>query len=381
MEASTICANLPSHLSSFVDTFVDFSVSGGLFLLPPPPITNPPPSSLPSPHRLVAIGDLHGDLTKSKQALRIAGLIDDSDRWTGENTTLVQVGDVLDRGGDEIKILYFLEKLKREALRCGGSVVTMIGNHEVMNVDGDFRFVAPSALSEFKNWADWFQIGVSMKTLCAGCPVPSNIFQGIPNSFPRIRKDFHQGFRARVAALRPNGPISTRFLSGNSTVLVVGESVFVHGGLLEEHVNYGLDRINEEMKDWINGLKGRFSPGFARGKNSMVWLRNFSDKVCDCASLQHVLATIPGAKRMIMGHTIQETGINGVCDNSAIRIDVGMSKGCGNGYPEVLEIIGNSRLRILTTKPVPVLQRNSSKQNVGLGVLLPEQPRQIQVEA
>ncbi|GAB2281973.1 hypothetical protein Dimus_016537 [Dionaea muscipula] len=50
--------------------------------------------------------------------------------------------------------------------------------------------------------------------------------------------------------------------------------------------------------------------------------------------LERVLATIPGAKRMIMGHTIQESGINGVCGNKAIRIDVGMSEGCINGLPE-----------------------------------------------
>ena len=43
---------------------------------------------------------------------------------------------------------------------------------------------------------------------------------------------------------------------------------------------------------------------------------------------------------MIMGHTIQETRINGACRNQAIQIDVGMSRECINGVPEVLEIIG-----------------------------------------
>ncbi|MCI90326.1 shewenella-like protein phosphatase 2, partial [Trifolium medium] len=67
---------VPNLLSSFVDTFVDFSVSG--IFLPPPPSSPPPPlpTRLPSPQRLIAIGDLHGDLKKSKEALRIAGLID-----------------------------------------------------------------------------------------------------------------------------------------------------------------------------------------------------------------------------------------------------------------------------------------------------------------
>ncbi|KAL7176754.1 hypothetical protein ACSBR2_030159 [Camellia fascicularis] len=136
------CKNLPHLLSSFIDTFVDFTVSG-LFLPPNPnPNPNPNPSlqtTYPSPDRLIAIGDLHGDLQKSKQALRLAGLIDPSDSWIGGSATLVQVGDVLDRGGDEIKILYFLEKLKRQAAKVGGKIVTMNGNHEIMNIDGDFR--------------------------------------------------------------------------------------------------------------------------------------------------------------------------------------------------------------------------------------------------
>ncbi len=37
----------------------------------------------------------------------------------------------------------------------------------------------------------------------------------------------------------------------------------------------------------------------------------------------------------MVGHTIQEQGINSACAERVFRIDVGMSKGCGNGEPEV----------------------------------------------
>ena len=37
----------------------------------------------------------------------------------------------------------------------------------------------------------------------------------------------------------------------------------------------------------------------------------------------------------VVGHTIQEQGINSACAEKVFRIDVGMSKGCGNGEPEV----------------------------------------------
>lgn len=349
------CTGLPAALSSFVDTFVDFAVSG-LFLPPPNPNpSTPPPTRYPSPDRLIAIGDVHGDLHKFKQSLRLAGVLDSSDRWIGGSATVVQVGDVFDRGGDELKALYFLEKLKRQAAGSGGAVITMNGNHEVMNIEGDFRYVTMSGLEEFKVWSDWFRVGNSMKSLCQGLPVPKDPFLGIPTRFRNVKEEFWHGFRARIAALRPDGPISARFLSQNLTVLVVGESLFVHGGLLPDHVLYGLERINEDVRDWINGFKGRFSPNYMRGRDSVVWLRKFSDELaknCDCSTLEHVLATVPGAKRMIMGHTIQRNGINGVCENKAIRIDVGMSKGCSNGLPEVLEIDRNSELRVLTSNPL-----------------------------
>ncbi|KVI08140.1 Metallophosphoesterase domain-containing protein [Cynara cardunculus var. scolymus] len=327
---------------------------------------------------VAAVGDLHGDLLKSKQALRLAGLIDSQDRWSGGSSTLVQVGDVLDRGGQELKILYFLEKLKRQAVKVGGNVITMNGNHEIMNIDRNFFCVHPSGLDEFQNWAGWFSTGNNMKQLCDGLQKPKDLYDGIPSTFPGIKQQYMNGFRARIAALRPQGPIATRFLSKNLTVLVVGESVFVHGGILPEHVDYGLERINEDVRDWITGSRETVSSDLVRTRNSLLWLRKFSNETaedCDCSLLEHALSTIPGARRMIMGHTIQRGGINGACNNRAIRIDVGMSQGCINGLPEVLEISEDSGLRILTSNPSDHQNRHD--------LLIPEQhgPREVEVQA
>ncbi|CAI9776370.1 unnamed protein product [Fraxinus pennsylvanica] len=364
MESQINCQILPSLVSSFVDTFVDFSVSGGLFLLPEP---NPnldlitsqnaknskDPACLPplqtvfaQPSRLIAIGDLHGDLYKGKQALRLAGLIDLNGRWSGGSSTVVQVGDILDRGGDEIKLLYFFEKLKREAAKVGGRIITMNGNHAIMNIDGDFRLVTSDGLKEFENWAMWLRVGNCMKKMCGGLDgngVIDDPFDGMPMEFRGIKPELLNGVRARMAALRPNGLIAKRFLSKN-----VGDSVFVHGGLLPKHVVYGLDRVNEEARDWILGLKLK----------------------------------VANQLRMIMGHTIQKHGINGVCSNQAIRIDVGMSRGCTNGLPEVLEINDKSEVKILTSNPLywKGYEASLSANKVdGLRSLIPEQ-RANQVE-
>ena len=66
---------------------------------------------------------------------------------------------------------------------------------------------------------------------------------------------------------------------------------------------------------------------------------------------------LPGAARMVVGHTIQEAGINSACDDRVFRIDVGLSKGCGNGEPQVLEIIDD--------KEVWQLQENAPPKRYG----------------
>ncbi|CAO2838580.1 unnamed protein product [Amaranthus hypochondriacus] len=390
VEESQTCKNLPKLFASFVDTFVDFSVSG--LFLPPPPTPNadtPLDTFYPSPDRLIAVGDIHGDFEKCKQSLLLAGIIDSAGNWYGGSSTVVQVGDVLDRGSDEIKTLYFLERLKRQAEKSGGKFITMNGNHEIMNIDGDFRFITIDSLKDFSNWAFWYNLGNSMKKSCSVfIDSPNDPFYGVPLEFKGIKKEFHDGFRARIAALRPNGPISTRFLANNVTVLVMGDNVFVHGGLLARHVNYGLEKINKEVRDWINGVREHLWRDIGRGRNSIVWLRRFSHELaesCDCEALEHVLATIPGARRMIMGHTIQGKGINGACEGKAIRIDVGMSRGCINGLPEVLEISKNSDVRVLTANPAYKDGYGARGMRIGrkdgLGVLLEDRPKQVEVRA
>lgn len=146
-----------------------------------------PRTILPAVPRIIAIGDLHGDLEKARRAFRLGGLIDENDRWIGGTTTAVQVlhacgmtagiawdhaactvqhargclpvrmplctgglctentsshpfvtpstqsrcvqvGDQLDRGHQEIEILYFLERLEREAAAAGGALHVLNGD-------------------------------------------------------------------------------------------------------------------------------------------------------------------------------------------------------------------------------------------------------------
>ena len=62
------------------------------------------------------------------------------------------MGDQLDRGNDEIEILYWLERLEREAAAAGGALHVLNGNHETMNVSGRFTYATPLAMADFLQW-------------------------------------------------------------------------------------------------------------------------------------------------------------------------------------------------------------------------------------
>lgn len=93
---------------------------------------------------LGAVGDLHGDLVQTMRVLQVAGLmaapvLGEPAQWVGGDATLVQMGDILDRGDDEIGILRLLWQLAEGAQEAGGAVYILNGNHETLNVAGDFR--------------------------------------------------------------------------------------------------------------------------------------------------------------------------------------------------------------------------------------------------
>ena len=87
----------------------------------------------------MAVGDLHADLDAARSVLRMAKMVDASGHWAGGSATLVQTGDMTDRGPDGRTLLTWLRSLEREAAAAGGRFVPLLGNHEVMNLQGDWR--------------------------------------------------------------------------------------------------------------------------------------------------------------------------------------------------------------------------------------------------
>ncbi|KAM0858570.1 hypothetical protein ACQ4PT_047760 [Festuca glaucescens] len=301
-------------------------------------ITGDPPTFVSAPgRRIVAVGDLHGDLYQTRAALVMAGVLSlesDAHVWTGGQTILVQVGDILDRGEDEIAILSLLSSLNVQAKSQGGAVFQVNGNHETMNVEGDFRSKEEYRTSLNGDW--------------------------LPLNFIKKQK----GFACRASLFKQGGPLACE-LARHPVILNVNDWIFCHGGLLPHHVAYGIERINAEVSNWMQGSSEDSDdpdlPFIAtRGYDSVVWTRLYSQDLVKRTQRSWNLSSViaeqtlksVGAKGMVVGHTPQNRGVNCKCDGKVWCVDVGMSYGVLHSRPEVLEIV-NDRPRVLKE------QRNS----------------------
>lgn len=231
---------------------------------------------------------------------------------------VVQTGDQLDRGDDERAILDLFERLRVEADAAGGAFHALLGNHEIMNVRGDLRYVTEGGFADFAGDA----------------------YGDLDD--PRLA-EFEPEQRGRMAAFLPGRPYA-RLLAERNVILQVNGTVFVHGGVLPGHVAYGIDRINQETRSWLRG-ETEF-PDILSGSDSPEWARLYSAEPdsAACATLSEVLSRLD-AKRIVVGHTPQRGGIASACDGRAWLIDTGMSAHYG-GPVEVLEIVGDS-VRVL----------------------------------
>lgn len=281
-----------------------------------------PPFRLPAAPRVVAVGDLHGDFSATQAVLRLAGALGPDGHWAGGNLVLVQTGDQLDRGGSEKEILDLFEQLAREAKAAGGQVIALNGNHETMNALGDFRYVTGDAVHDFDGLE------------------PDSPHAGV------VTGPMHE----RAAAFLPGGSMARR-LAERPVVAQVGDTVFVHGGLLPEHVRYGLDRLNQEVQAFLSG-QGR-PPAPMTDDDGPLWTRRYGSGKLDgqtCGILSDTLRSLQ-AKRLVIGHTVQEAGISSACEERVFRIDVGMSAHYGGHLVQALEIRGDQVKVLSAEKP------------------------------
>jgi hypothetical protein len=280
-------------------------------------------------------------------------------KWIGNNTYVVQVGDQIDRcrpfsnsdcmdngvtiedENSDLLIMEIFDCLHKIATKYDGAVYSLIGNHEVMNFDGDFRYVSKRGIEEYRN-----------------------------NDYIKERNEEFNKIRKKFACTR-------------NAIIVIGNYIFVHGGLAPLLVSkYELEDINKIIRLYIynnlesikdSKLKETYKLIVNSSSISPLWYRklamippddknnNILHKDCE-TYLDPVIKQLnikTELKGIIIGHTpqlsVHNKGINMACNNKIIRIDIGASKAFNkmfekndiNRKPQVIEILNNEKINIL----------------------------------
>lgn len=204
--------------------------------------------------RVVAISDIHGAFDAMIETLQRADVIDDDRAWSGGNTHLVIVGDILDRGPKSRAIMDLLMRLEGEALTAGGSVHVVIGNHESMNLIGDLRYVSKAEYAAFAD-DEMPEERASAFAAYAERDGKTALNEALRNKFDR---QFPPGFFALRRAFRPDG-VYGQWLLQKPVIVIVNGTAFVHGGLSPLVEQLGLEGVNRGLKndlvEYVSALK------------------------------------------------------------------------------------------------------------------------------
>mmetsp|Transcript_26972 Transcript_26972/g.31375 ORF Transcript_26972/g.31375 Transcript_26972/m.31375 type:complete len:491 (+) Transcript_26972:87-1559(+) len=356
-------------------TFIDENPSNPeSYQLPPFQEGDDVLTNLRKNQRILSFGDVHGDILALFKFLQASQLLHPNSTitnpiWDGGDSILVQCGDILDRGPNELLCFRFLVSLAQQAEKASGKVILLHGNHEALNSNGLFHYTDPNGDEEIE-----VVLGQTMDTVKS-------------EGTKRWRIQYAGNQPSRWSAFEPGGWLSKPLLCNMSVAAVVGKTVFVHAGLTKQHLlEYGgIQNMNTECRTWYDtplpselqnddgylfqsvdeviqnaNLRAKIAMqtmpkclGGGIGAASPVWMREYSSPadttpknslkaqkmMNECLDeLSKEIDCGYNIERMVMGHTPQSK-INTVLENKAWRIDVGASTGVLSGTPEVLEII------------------------------------------
>lgn len=261
--------------------------------------------------KIIVIGDIHGDFYSMLHALYQGKVINKKSEWIGGKTIVVQVGDQIDKGGrgflsvdntnddlEELKVIEYMHHLHLEAKKSGGAVYSLIGNHEIMNMLGDFRYATPGHIRGFG------------------------------------------GTQTRKELFKPGGPIARKLACNTNGVMMIGSWIFAHGGLLPMHLeNMNIESINQLTRDVLLGKKDINNLSNAEeellfGQTGLFWNRVYSNNLIEdsnrCRTLNQMLQILKiDNGGIVVGHTPYD-GIQSNCDNKIWMTDVKLSTAFGN---------------------------------------------------
>ena len=340
-------------------------------------------SGVAAGERIVAVGDIHGSYDGLVSILQRAELIDAETHWVGGEATLVQVGDLFDRGLQVREVLDLLMRLQGEAEAAGGQVIGLLGNHEAMNLTDFFRDVNPEIYAAFADDKSEklqqqgyrsFKKYWRARAEAEGAEPP--VFTSEVES--KWMAVYPPGFLEYMNAVGPAGHYGA-WLRSLPVAVIIDDVLFMHGGLSPALAGMTVDEINAKaaaelaMYDSTRRymIKKRMVPATAglssmmaayreqdppdpalaglanadtwliRSADGPLWFRGNAkwDEEIYTAEVAELLAGI-GAQRMVGGHTVQDEGrIEVRFEGRVFLIDTGMlSSVYEGGRPSALVI-------------------------------------------
>ncbi|KAI6108055.1 Metallo-dependent phosphatase-like protein [Pisolithus sp. B1] len=255
--------------------------------------------------RIVAVGDIHGDLLNAHRVLQMARVVDEDGLWTGEVDVFVQTGDIIDRGDDTIALYEWIEELREQAHGVGGEVISLLGNHEWMNTIGIYVF--PSEIETFES------ISARQKAVTTGWL--ANIWAS--NYTTAARLPLHGLLGPPNTDYPP--PEDSRYVRANAGPLSHAAFSFVHGGLAPSYPNLQPfpSAINNISASLFHKLRSRDPQPPPHPPHAYPGL-----------PINQVLEKT-GTRRMVMGHTPNLHSIVARCGGKVLIIDTGISHAYG----------------------------------------------------
>ncbi len=295
--------------------------------------------------RVVAVGDVHGAYDGFLSVLRFSGIVDDKGHWSGGQAHLVQTGDVLDRGTQAPKALDLLMRLEGEAKKAGGAVHALLGNHEVMNMLGDLRylnkeeyeaFTTPDSESLRQRFIESALARAEKNAKAAGQAFDAAAYRA------KLLEQVPPGFVERTQAFSAEGRYG-KWIRQHPVIVKIDGVVFLHGGLTPEVAALGCDAINEkvhrEITDDIDKTLQDPLATLAAGENGPLWYRGLAkeDEATFLPSVERLLQLL-GARAVVVGHSVTGTGrITPRFGGRVVGIDVGLT-GAYGGHLGALEV-------------------------------------------
>ncbi|MEM1216137.1 MAG: metallophosphoesterase [Bacteroidota bacterium] len=241
--------------------------------------------------RIVAISDVHGQYDLMVELLHASEVIDAAGNWALGENHLIVVGDNMGRGDGVLPILWDLFRLEQQALNAGGRVHLILGNHEIMTLQGDLRYIH----QKYRYTAGAF------------------------------RTPYEQFFQP--------GTVLGDWLAQHQIAVSINQHLFVHAGIAPEvsDLKLSLVEMNRIFREQIvhqpeDSLLKQPVLRLLYGGDGPLWYRGYFEEEPLAAGKVNRSLKRYGQQKMVVGHTSQSR-IHPLYNGKVIAIDCSIKLG------------------------------------------------------